>query len=105
MTYEQYWCGDCTLPIYYRKAHEMRVDHENYSAWLQGMYVYDAIAAISPVLHAFAKKGTKAQPYLPEPYKMKNAERPVERQEVDAKIGAAKFLAFAAQFNKKFAKT
>lgn len=34
--------------------------------WLQGMYIYDAISRLSPILRAFAKKGTKAQPYADE---------------------------------------
>ena len=32
--------------------------------WLQGMYIYDAISRLSPILRAFAKKGPKAQPYV-----------------------------------------
>lgn len=68
MTEEQYWEGDSVLPKYYRQAEELRKERVNQEAWLQGMYVYDAIARISPILHAFAKKGTKAQPYVEEPY-------------------------------------
>ena len=36
----------------------------NYAAWLQGAYIYDALCAVSPILHAFAKGGTKPIPYL-----------------------------------------
>lgn len=68
MTEEQYWEGDCVLPKYYRQAEELRQERVNQESWLQGMYVYDAIARVSPILHAFAKKGTKAQPYVEEPY-------------------------------------
>ena len=32
------------------------------------MYIYDALACISPLLHAFAKKGTKAKPYVEQAY-------------------------------------
>lgn len=49
MTYEQFWEGDCTLPIFYRKAFEMKQksDNEmnNFNAWLQGKYFAEAIAA------------------------------------------------------------
>lgn len=41
-------------------------------AWLQGMYVYDALLRASPLLHAFAKKGTKPKPYPTKPYDFKN---------------------------------
>lgn len=68
MTEAQYWEGDCVLPKYYRKAEELRKERVNQEAWIQGMYTYDAIARLSPILHAFAKKGTKAKPYLDEPY-------------------------------------
>ena len=68
MTYEQYWNGDCTLPKYYRKADEIRKERRNEELWLQGMYIYEALCDVSPVLHAFAKKGTKPQPYSEKPY-------------------------------------
>ena len=49
MTYEQFWEGDCTLPIFFRKAFEMKQKSENelsnYNAWLQGKYFAEAIAA------------------------------------------------------------
>lgn len=35
---------------------------------MQGMYIYEAIADLIPVLHAFAKKGAKAKPYPKQPY-------------------------------------
>lgn len=68
MTYEQFWEGEADLPIYYRKAHRLRLKHLNEESWLLGRYVYDAFCAASPLLHAFAKNGTKANPYLTEPY-------------------------------------
>ncbi len=68
MTYEQFWEGECDLPIYYRKAHKLKLKHQNEESWLIGRYVYDAICAASPILHAFARYGTKPNPYLKEPY-------------------------------------
>ena len=68
MTYEEYWEGDSALPIFYRKAQKLRNDMENQKAWLQGMYFYEAICNVSPVLHAFAKKGAKPLPYPSKPY-------------------------------------
>ena len=68
MTYEQYWEGDCWLPKYYREAYELKVRRDNQQAWLIGRYCYDAICAVSPILHAFAKQGTEAHPYLEQPY-------------------------------------
>lgn len=68
MSYEQYWEGDCWLPKYYREAYELKIRRENAQAWLTGRYVYDAMCAVSPILHAFAKQGTQAHPYLEKPY-------------------------------------
>lgn len=68
MTAEQYWDGDCTLVRAYRKAEELRADKQNLYLWLQGRYIYDALTRVAPVLHAFAKKGTKPGPYMEEPY-------------------------------------
>jgi hypothetical protein len=40
---------------------------KNEELWLQGLYIYNALCSVSPVLHAFAKPGTKAHPYMDEP--------------------------------------
>lgn len=36
--------------------------------WLQGMYFYEALCDVAPVMQAFAKKGTKVHPYAEQPY-------------------------------------
>ena len=74
MTYEQFWEQDSDIVKYYRKAQEIRREEQNRQAWLQGMYVYEAIADIAPILHAFAKRGTKARPYSTKPYEFKAPE-------------------------------
>lgn len=68
MSAEQYWDGDPTLVKYYRKAEAIRTERMNYEKWLQGIYIYEAICDVSPVLHAFAKKGSKPRPYADKPY-------------------------------------
>lgn len=68
MTYDQYWNDDCTLTNYYSKAHKLRNEYKNQELWLQGMYIYDALCCVSPVLHAFAKPRTKPLPYPKKPY-------------------------------------
>ena len=60
---------------YYREAEEIRNEKKNQELWLQGMYIYEAIADLSPVLHAFAKKGTKPQPYTDTPYPITKKQR------------------------------
>ena len=86
MTPEQYWDGDCTLTKYYREAEELRNEKRNQELWLQGMYVYEAICDISPILHAFAKKGTKPNPYPEKPYAITEKQIRRERVEKERKV-------------------
>ena len=79
MTPEQYWEGDPWLVKAYREADVLSLRRSNFISWLNGKYVYEAFGAISPVLHAFAKKGTKAEPYPSEPY-------PIGKQDIDDKL-------------------
>ena len=68
MTPDQYWNGDPEWARAFRKADEMRMERKNQELWLQGMYFYEAICDASPILHDFAKKGTKPIPYVDKPY-------------------------------------
>lgn len=107
MTETQYWDGDPALPKYYRKAEEMRRERYNQEAWLQGMYIYDAILRLVPVLHAFAKKGTKPKPYVEEPYPISKKEQIDLKQKKEKKVfdkGKAVMEAFMSMTNKKFKK-
>ena len=83
MTEEQYWDKDCMLAKYYREADELRKERMNQELWLQGMYYYDAMSRLSPILKAFAKAGTKAMPYVEEPYPItkKSAKENQEKKE------------------------
>jgi hypothetical protein len=112
--YEEYWHGDYTQLADYRKAHELRRERANHDAWLQGAYVYDALCAVSPMLHAFAKRGTKPAPYHKEPYGAKASGSGVteagdkhkktdkEIQDIQALNASAKFASFMTQWNKRF---
>ena len=105
MTPEQYWESDCTLVKYYRKAEELRNEKRNQELWLQGMYVYEAICDVAPILHAFAKKGTKPTPYSSKPYPLN--EKQIKRNEEEkqrklAEKGKRFMEAMAASINKKY---
>ena len=102
MTYEQYWDGDCLLARYYRKAHRMKQQRRNQELWLQGAYFYEALTDVAPVLHAFAKKGTKTTPYVSEPFaltdrEVKERRKREERLRYDKQ--KAKVAAWAAKTN------
>lgn len=68
MTYDQYWNEECTLTKAYLQAYKLNQKRENNRLWLQGMYIYEALCDVSPIMHAFAKKGTKPVPYPSQPY-------------------------------------
>ena len=105
MTEEQYWDRDCTLVKSYREAEELRKERVNQEMWLQGMYIYDAISRLSPILRAFAKKGTKAQPYVEEAYPISKKtveEAELKKEKAKSQKGLRYMQAYMAQNNKFF---
>lgn len=105
MTEEQYWDKDNQLVIAYRKADELRMTRKNQELWLQGAYFYDALCRVSPILHAFAKKGTKPTPYLSEAYALNEKQAELVQEEKSKKVydkGKKMMEGFMLQHNKKF---
>lgn len=102
MTYDQYWNDDCELVVHYRKANELENTRKNQELWLQGMYIYEALCCVSPVLHAFAKSGTKPQPYPDKPYAI-SAKEIIENKEsmekANRKKAMAVFMAWSSQLD------
>lgn len=74
MSAEEYWDGDPWWAKSYRDAEKLKAEKMNRELWLQGMYFYDALCKVSPILHAFAKGGTKPNPYPEEPYALTRKE-------------------------------
>lgn len=105
MTEEQYWDKDNQLVISYRKADELRMARKNQEMWIQGAYFYDALCRVSPILHAFAKKGTKPTPYLSEAYALTEKQAELVQEEKSKKVfdkGKKMMEGFMAQHNQKF---
>lgn len=100
MTYGEYWDGDNELPKYYRKMHQLKREEQNFFAWLQGAYVYEAMLDASPTLRAFSKK-TKPMPYRAEPIPI-TKKRDDERNEKKMQNGIEKMRAIMASVNKRF---
>lgn len=103
MTYDQYWNMDSTLVKYYRKADEIKSERKNQELWLQGMYVYEALCDVAPVLQAFAKKGTKVREYSSQPYSLKA--KPKTKKEVEkikTEQAKAKMEAYMNKVNNYF---
>jgi len=106
MTYNQFWDDDCTLVKYYRKAQEIKRKQKNQELWLQGMYFYDALCDVAPILRSFAKQGTKPKPYPAEPYPITSKEvEERKRREREAHIEKmkAKMTAWAEKVNMQIA--
>ena len=105
MTEEQFWDRDPNLAKYYRQAEEIRNERMNQELWLQGMYIYEALCDVSPILNAFAKRGTKPHKYPDKPYSIseKQRKREVEDEEKQtAQKGKMMMEMFMSQHNKKF---
>jgi hypothetical protein len=86
MTYDQFWNDDPTLVIHYRKAAEMQIERKNQELWLQGLYIYEALCDVAPILQAMAKKGTKARPYSEKPYAITEKQRRREIEEKERRV-------------------
>ena len=103
MTPEQFWDGDPALVIAYRKADRLKMERMNFSHWLQGMYIYEALCEASPLYHDLAKKGTKAAPYAKEPYPIfkKKEERLEDKQKQQHDRLMEHMKQMAQKFNQK----
>lgn len=105
MSYELYWQGDAAAVRHFRKADIYRQKRRNTELWLQGLYVYEAIGDLSPILRPFAKAGTKPREYPAEPYPLdrEDRDRKAERERAEeAERTRAMLEAWAAKVNKQF---
>lgn len=104
MSYDEFWNQDVELVKVYMKADELKRSRLNELSWLQGLYIYEALCDVAPIFHAFAKKGTKPQPYVKEPYPITETEIR-SREEQEARVREerikAEFAAFAARMQKR----
>ena len=68
MSYDEFWYGDAYVTKFYAEAHKIKVRQKDEDLWMQGMYIYESLCKVSPILHAFSKKGTKPLQYAEKPY-------------------------------------
>ena len=75
MTYEQFWNCNTKVHKAFREAWELKQRHRNTEMWRQGMYIYDAMLRVAPVMRASMSKA-KVEPgeYPKEPYPMTEKE-------------------------------
>ena len=102
MSYAEYWEQESWLVKSYREAHRIREDEINYSAWLHGLYVLQAMNSGVPVVLTGILKQKADLPSFPS--------RPIDFTEMDKKekeekqmqLQIAKMQEMAEQFNKTF---
>ena len=105
MTYDEFWFGKPERAKYYRKAYELKKKQLNEQLWLQGMYFFEAISDVAPVLVSMPKKDAKIQPYSTEPYALtikEQEERERRENERKQKELLERFNAMATLVNHKF---
>lgn len=111
MSYKEFWEEDVAIAKSYLKGFILKNKREQeikeWQMWKQGVYIYEALCDVSPILHAFSKKGTKPLPYPTEPYGMKKSdkeekidkEKEAENERLKAII---KFKAWSKAVSKNF---
>lgn len=99
MSYDEYWFGEPYRTKFYKDAFELKQKQIDERLWLQGMYIYEALCDVSPILHAFSSKGTKPLPYAQKPYMSQ-----IEKTEVDRKQEEENQKLLAMLYFKKWAR-
>ena len=105
MSYDEFWYGEPYRAKFYREARILKAKQKDEESWLQGVYIYDALCRVSPILHAFCKSGTKPLPYVEKPYMAKQEEDKVNEQkriENERLIAQVHFQQWARAAEKRF---
>ena len=92
MSYDEFWYGDAYRAKFYREAYNIQIKHKDEEFWIQGMYIYDALCKVSPILHAFSKSGTKPLPYPNKPY-MSTLKEQISEEEKQKQIENERLVA------------
>jgi hypothetical protein len=96
MSSAEYWEGDPSLARYYRKAYKIKQEEINNNAWLQGLYIYDAV---STAMHnALRGKNSKAREYTKQPYNFEKKEKSELEKAKEIETEQEKALAWMENF-------
>ena len=87
MSYDEFWEYDCQLVKAYDESYKRRMRDNNFLAWLNGRYVYEAVDAV--IGSSFGKKSVK---YVEHPYDL-FAEDQGLREEQDMRKEANNIMA------------
>ena len=99
MSYAEYWEGDAKLAQYYRKAYQIKQDEINNNAWLQGVYIYDAVStALHNALRGMGKSKPPAKDYAKQPYELKNRVKTEAEKAKEVRVEQEKAAAWMENF-------
>jgi hypothetical protein len=99
MSYAEYWEGDSSLTRAYRKAYQIKQEEINNNAWLQGLYVYDAVStALHNALRGMGKSKPPAREYAKKPYEFKNKEKTEAEKAKEVEFEQQKAAAWMENF-------
>jgi hypothetical protein len=99
MSYAEYWEGDPILTQYYRKAYRIKQDEINNNAWLQGLYVYDAVStALHNALRGFSKQKPPVKEYAKQPYDLYSKKKTEQEKALEVEKEQEKAAAWMENF-------
>ena len=99
MSYAEYWEGDPKLTQYYRKAYQIKQEEINNNAWLQGLYVYDAIStALHNALRGMGKQKPPPKDYAKQPYEFHKKNKTEQEKAKEVEIEQEKAAAWMENF-------
>ena len=99
MSYAEYWEGDPKLTQYYSKAYQIKQEEINNNAWLQGMYIYDAVStALHNALRGMGKSKPPAKDYAKQPYEFRNKVKTEAEKAKEVEIEQEKAAAWMENF-------
>jgi hypothetical protein len=81
MSFDDYWTGDIRLALIYREKHYLDIEARNQEMWMQGLYVYDAVATVHYNLN---REKRPARNYMEKPMRitpMTEEEEEAERRQ------------------------
>jgi hypothetical protein len=94
MSYDEYWFDTPYKAKFYREMYDIQVKRKDEEFWMQGVYIYDALCKVAPILHAFSKAGTKPLPYPDKPYlSSKNNEEVLSEEDKEKKLENERLIA------------
>jgi hypothetical protein len=85
MTYKEFWEEDPTIAKTYLEAFKIKQKNEfkskEWEIWKHGVYVYEALVDVAPILHAFSK-AKKPLPYPDKPFGIDKFEEEEDKEKI-----------------------